>query len=91
MTRPVRDMAATIEDAEFMIKTGEFPDRIAERLGYRSVQALCRYLREHDRPDLNEAIIRLDRSSPAWYASHPTPFIEIARAERNKYRKRAAA
>ena len=65
MTRPVRDMAATIEDAEFMIKTGEF--RRTKELRERSKRMKNGWDRLQGKIDreICEAIYRLPESEVA--------------------------
>lgn len=68
-----RDMAATIEDAEWMIKAGEFPDRIAHRLGYRSYKSVQKMLTANGRPELAARLAQLDHASVAFVMAHPIP------------------
>lgn len=57
----VHDKRHVIEDTEWMLATGEHPDRIASRLGYTR-DSLTRTLQRAQRPDL---ALRIDRRTAA--------------------------
>lgn len=55
-----------IEDVEFLIATGEWPGRIAERCGYPTANSLYAALDRYGRHDLSVQIQRLDRASKTY-------------------------
>lgn len=55
--------AILVEDAEFLLKTGEHPDNAVKRLGYKSRQALERALERAGRADIFYNLLRNDAMS----------------------------
>jgi hypothetical protein len=85
-------MDRLIENAEWMIRAGEWPDRIAQRCGYKSAYSLLQRLHEYGRSDLAAEMRRLDRSSLAYHKSIPTPMDDVLKlpwALRERQRARA--
>ena len=54
------DPKAIIEDVQWMIETGENPDRVAERAGWVNRESLRSYLKRHGRPDLAKQLETID-------------------------------
>ena len=55
-----------IEDVEFLIDAGEWPERIATRCNYRNIDGLTAALRRYGRHDLSVRIQLLDRASQTY-------------------------
>lgn len=72
------------EDLEFLIKMGEWPDRIAKRLGYRHADSLNKLLQKHGRHDLTAKLRLLDQSSLAYQLAHNTPMDEEVTERRRR-------
>lgn len=58
-----------LEDAEFLIHAGEWPDRIARRVGYRNAESLAVALNRAGRQDLTAKLRSLDRCSTTYQMS----------------------
>lgn len=58
--------ADLIEDVEFLISLGEWPERIAHRCGYRNVDTLTTALNRYGRRDLTARMQLLDRRSQTY-------------------------
>ena len=85
MTGPLQQTAHMLEDAEFLIGTGEWPERIATRLGYKNTENLYRSLYRRHRADLVESIRLLDRTSLTYQLAHYTPMDEAVARDKARY------
>lgn len=85
--------ADLLGEIELMISSGEWPERIATRLGYPDTEALYRRLAGNGRRDVAERIRQQDKTSAAYQRAHYTPMDEVVARERAKraVEKRRAA
>lgn len=77
-----------VENAEYLIATGEWPERMAARLGYKNLRSLNRALLRIGRSDLTRQIRMLDRTSIEFQQAHYTPMDEVVRGDQKRYRTR---
>jgi len=84
--------AALIEDAEYLVLAGEWPERAARRLGYRNFRSLEKRLYALGRHDLVSQMRLLDHMSLAYQLAHNTPMDEVvARDKKHQKQKRSVA
>ena len=80
--------ADLIEDAEYLVLVGEWPEHAARRLGCDDFKSLERDLRHVGRYDLVSALRRRDRMSLTYHQAHPTPLDDLLP---KKSKRKAAA
>ena len=85
--------AALIEDTEYLVAVGEWPERAARRLGYRNFRSLEKRLYTLGRHDLVGRMRLLDHMSLAYQLAHNTPMDEVVARDKKhqKQQKRSAA
>ena len=84
--------ADLIEDAEYLVLAGEWPERAARRLGYRNFRSLEKRLYTLGRHDLVSQMRLLDHMSLAYQLAHNTPMDEVvARDKKHQKQKRSTA
>lgn len=74
-----------IEDLEFLMLVGEWPDRAAKRLGYKNLTSLEKRLRALGRRDLAGQLRQRDCLSLAYRLAHNTPMDEAVAQNKRRY------
>lgn len=77
-----------IEDVEFLMLVGEWPDRAAKRLGYKSLSGLERRLHALGRRDLAGQLRQRDCLSLAYRLAHNTPMDEVVARDKRRYEEK---
>jgi len=84
--------ADLIEDVQDLIAAGEWPDRIAARLGYKNRDSLTTALNRRGRHDLAVQVRLLDHTTVEYQLAHYTPMDEVVARDKQRYlaKKKAA-